>query len=89
MACNGPEIEQHHEGHQREQEEHAGIGKADDHSLAGRFAAEAFVNQENHVAAIEHRDRQEVDHGQICAEQGKKQQKLGQTLLLLRTRRFG
>ena len=52
-------------GHQREQEAHEGVLQDDDRLVAQDALGEALNRGDEHVAAIEDRDRQEVEDREV------------------------
>ena len=70
------DVQSQHEDHQHEDEDQAEIREHRHRPLAGGLAADAFVNEKHHVPAVEHRDRQEIQHGQVRAQERQEDQQL-------------
>ena len=64
---NHAEIEPQNEHHQADDEHESQIVESHDDAFAHRAAHQAFEDQKHHVAAIEQRNRQEIDHRQVGA----------------------
>ena len=75
------DVENDHRNHEADDDQQsAGLSEFVD-GLAGGLSRDAFPDEEDHVAAVQNGDRQEVEHGQIDAQETEEKQQLGWSLL--------
>ena len=66
------------EDHQAEHEEQAEVGPGDHGRIGQRPAAHFLGDQEDHLPAVQRRDRQEVEHGQVDAQDAQEEDQLAE-----------
>src|SRR5262245_3626384 len=85
---NQPQVESQNEEHECEEEDQTGVSERDNDAFAGRFAADSFVDQKDHVTAIQKRNRQEVEDGEVGAEHRQENQEFWEALFRFGSRHF-